>query len=506
MQLAPGTVVDRYRVEAELGRGGMARVYRVRHVTLDTVFALKVLVLGGEDLRQRLVREGRVQARLDHPNLVAVRDVLVLPDGPALLMDYVDGPSMDRWLTAESPEEATRARVVEGILDGVGFAHAQGVVHRDLKPANVLMERSDGVWHPRVADFGLAKIVGGEEGDVLQTRTGRPMGTPSYMAPEQVRSAKHVDARADVFALGCILYELWCDRRAFVGEDSLEVFNRVTKGRFLPPRSLRADVPTPVEAAVLGALEVDPAARIPDVATFRRVLRGEQAWSVRVPAPADATLAGDGLDEDVVATRSTPPSGRTWVPEVTGEPSVTLAPATTSAPASSRPASEAPPPGGPSSRRGAGARLLLVAAVMVGGGLLLRSSPRDAAVATPVVATPPLPEDAAPPPVVEAVPPVAEPAVALDPPAPPVVTKAVPVAPRAGAMTGRVVFAGDALEVRLAASDGALLAAGEVPAGDYVVQARFDGGGFVHGANLRVTNGATLRVDCRAATLTCDVR
>ncbi len=274
MQLAPGTVVDRYRVEAELGRGGMARVYRVRHVTLDTAFALKVLVLGGEDLRQRLVREGRVQARLDHPNLVAVRDVLDLSEGPALLMDYVDGPSMDRWLATESPDEPTRAQVVEGILDGVGFAHAQGVVHRDLKPANVLMERRDGVWHPRVADFGLAKIVGGEEGDVLQTRTGRPMGTPSYMAPEQVRSAKHVDARADVFALGCILYELWCDRRAFVGEDSLEVFNRVTKGRFLPPRSLRADVPTPVEAAVLGALEVDPAARIPDVATFRRVLRG----------------------------------------------------------------------------------------------------------------------------------------------------------------------------------------------------------------------------------------
>ena len=255
---------------------------------------------------------------------------------------------------------------------------------------------------------------------------------------------------------------------------------------------------------MLGALEVDLAARIPDVATLRRVMHGEQAWRVRSPAPANVTLAGDALDEENVASRSAPPSGRTWVPEVTGEPSVTLAPATTSAPASPRPASEAPPPGGPSSRRGAGAGLLLVAAVMVGGGLLLRSSPRHAAVALPVVATPPAPVDAALTPVTA--PAAAEPAVALVPPAPPVVTKAAPVAPRAGAMTGRVVLAGDALEVRLAASDGALFAAGEVPAGDYVVQARFDGGGFVHGANLRVTNGATRRVDCRAATLTCDVR
>ena len=144
MKLVPGTVLERYRVEEEIGRGGMARVYRVRHQTLRTVHALKVLSLSGDELRERLVREGQVQAQLDHPHIVAVRDILDLPDGPGLLMDYIEGEALDHWLVSHQPSPAERQHIFMDIADGVGFAHAHGVVHRDLKPGNVIMQQHRG--------------------------------------------------------------------------------------------------------------------------------------------------------------------------------------------------------------------------------------------------------------------------------------------------------------------------------------------------------------------------
>ena len=232
MELTTGTVIERYRVDQRIGSGGMAVVYRVSHTTLATCHALKVLTLGGPRIQERLIREGRVQAGLEHTNIVRVTDVLEINGSPALLMELIDGPDLDTWLRDHEPSAELGIQIFEGILRGVEQAHALEIIHRDLKPANILMARDDaGQWLPKVTDFGLAKALE-QDKDASQTRTGRPMGTPAYMSPEQVRDAKNVDRRTDIFALGCILYELLCGRRAFEGADTLDVFNQVVAGDY----------------------------------------------------------------------------------------------------------------------------------------------------------------------------------------------------------------------------------------------------------------------------------
>ena len=295
MELQRGCIVDRYTVQRELGRGGMAVVYLVQHNTLDTLHALKVLTVGSHKIRDRLIQEGKVQAQLRHPNVVAVTDVLDVQGSPGLLMEFVEGPALDAWLLGKRVEFDEAERLFLGILDGVQRAHKLGIVHRDLKPANVMLSEGVDGWEPKVADFGLAKALL-EEGDLQRTRTGMPMGTPSYMSPEQIRDAKGVDERTDIFALGCILYELTCGQRAFFGRDMLEIFNAVASGKHTASRTLVPDMPPRIELAINGCLVVDRERRIPDCATLRDVLLGARAWQVAAPSTPDATFDffGDG--------------------------------------------------------------------------------------------------------------------------------------------------------------------------------------------------------------------
>jgi serine/threonine-protein kinase len=268
-----GRVFDRYVVEAEIGAGGMAVVYRARHSTLGSLHALKVLKVQHPGIRERLVQEGRVQAGLRHPNIVAVTDVVDVDGAPGLVMEFIDGPSLEAWLGTNRPGVAEALAIFRGIASGVSRAHRQGLVHRDLKPGNVLLDTSgdEGIV-PKVTDFGLAKILADEEAGSSRTRSGIAMGTPSYMAPEQVRSAKNVDQRADMFALGCILYELVCGERAFGGEDMLATFNAIASGSYEPPESLAIGLPAGVISAIQACLEVDRDRRVPDVAALRALL------------------------------------------------------------------------------------------------------------------------------------------------------------------------------------------------------------------------------------------
>ena len=208
--LALGASVGQYIVERVIGRGGMATVYRVRHRDLGTQHALKVLHVQRRGLRERFLQEGRLQANIRHPNLVAVTDVVWSGEHPGLVLELVDGPTLAD-VVAQGPLPVTEAlRLFRQIVDGVHHAHAQGLVHRDLKPQNVLLGTgTDGLRQARVADFGIAKVLAGSEEPAL-TRSGMPIGTPRYMAPEQIRDASRVDARADIFSLGCILYEMVC--------------------------------------------------------------------------------------------------------------------------------------------------------------------------------------------------------------------------------------------------------------------------------------------------------
>ncbi|MCA9492628.1 MAG: serine/threonine protein kinase, partial [Myxococcales bacterium] len=186
--LPPGAVIDgRYVVEALIGRGGMAAVYCVRHVHLDTQHALKVLTVGGPSLARRLQQEGRVQATLQHPNIVAVTDMVSVDGQPGLVMEFVRGPSLEALLGKRRPTLEQIDVLAVGVMDGVAAAHALGLIHRDLKPANVMVAVTSMTLVPKVADFGLVKLVAGDDAGVLsKTRSGMAMGTPAYMAPEQI--------------------------------------------------------------------------------------------------------------------------------------------------------------------------------------------------------------------------------------------------------------------------------------------------------------------------------
>ncbi len=276
MHLSIGDTIERYQVERLLGQGGMAAVFQVRHTTLGTRHALKVLTITRRSVSERLVQEGVLQAQLRHPHIVAVTDVLEIDGSPGLLMEFIDGGSLHDLLVQGPVPLEQAEQLFRGVLDAVEYAHEQGVIHRDLKPANVMLATSPAGLVPKVADFGLAKLLAEEEPVGRKaTRSGIAMGTPSYMAPEQIRSAKHVDHRADVFALGCILYELVSGREAFPGEDMLDIFNQVVSGSFAPVSSLDGEVPTRIDLAIRGALQVDPERRTQTAADLRRILDGE---------------------------------------------------------------------------------------------------------------------------------------------------------------------------------------------------------------------------------------
>jgi serine/threonine-protein kinase len=304
--LVPGEVVERYRVERRLGAGGMAQVFLVEHETLHTRHALKVLTLAGPSLQDRLVAEGRVQANLRHPNLVHVSDVLTVKGLPALVMEYVDGPDLNQWIRVVRPDPPEAERMFRLLVAGVAAAHAAGVVHRDLKPGNVFVTKdAHDQWIPKIGDFGLVKALAVEGPG--HTRAGLPMGTPQYMPPEQIRDAATVDQRADVFALGCVLYELLAHHQAYPGTDLLEIFTKISDGTRDP---LPDRVPRRLAALVDWCLATEPADRPQDCAAVLRGLDGDipslkartagRPWPGASAAPMVPLVLGAGLSSVVL--------------------------------------------------------------------------------------------------------------------------------------------------------------------------------------------------------------
>ena len=276
--LDAGRVVDRYRVEGVLGRGGMATVYRVRHRTLGSEHALKVLTAPSVDVRRRLLQEGRTQAQLSHANVVSVTDVIDVDGSPGLILELVRGPTL-RDVLQSGPLTFDQCRTIGAhILRGVDAAHRIGLVHRDLKPANVLLELAEGGVVAKVSDFGLVKALHGDGVDsTAQTRSGVALGTPAYMAPEQINDPRSVDARADIFSLGALLYEMVTGARAFRGDGLIVLAFQITQGSFTPPRELVPDLPGDLERAILGALVVDPTERVPDARALLAIWLGSTA-------------------------------------------------------------------------------------------------------------------------------------------------------------------------------------------------------------------------------------
>jgi serine/threonine-protein kinase len=289
--LEPGTVLDnRYEVVRLLGEGGMATIYLVRHLGLQSQHALKVpdaKLFQSLDARQRFATEGRLQASLHHPHIVQVTDIVISPV-PGLVMEYVEGGTLGE-LCAQSPDgRLGLSRIREffpPVLGAMEKAHAHRVVHRDLTPGNILLSKGlQGRLHPKVTDFGIAKVEEQAQ-EKYRTRTGVLLGTRPYMSPEQIRGAAEVDARTDIFALGAILYEAVTGRVAFDADSDFEMMKRITEGQYTSPEQVVPGLPEGLVQCIRKALAVDPAERFQDCAAFRAAL--EQALEEKAaPAPA----------------------------------------------------------------------------------------------------------------------------------------------------------------------------------------------------------------------------
>lgn len=282
---APGTVIaGRYTVEAVLGRGGMGTVLRARDHD-GAVVAVKVPARATDpEVAARLVREGGILARLASPHACRVLDVGIEAGMPFVVMELLDGVDLGKVLAARGKlEVAAAAAIVVDACAALAEAHAHGVVHRDVKPENLFLVRRAG-REPlvKVLDFGASKVRG--EGSAI-TGTSAVLGTPAYLAPEQIGGARDVDLRADVWALGVVLYRALTGVLPFDGPTLFDIAVRVAAE---PPRPLRdhAPVPPAVEAAVLACLAKRPDARPTTealVAMLRRAVPPSLA-SIVIPA------------------------------------------------------------------------------------------------------------------------------------------------------------------------------------------------------------------------------
>jgi serine/threonine protein kinase len=225
LTLVGAVLSQKYALERLLGTGGMGSVYAAKPLASDSqpnlALAIKVLAidfLTDEDIKSRFIEEGRMCQRLIHPNIVRVFDVGTAEDGtPYIVMELLDGVPLSAYTRSGGRVPLAQAGIIlQGILAGLGAAHAQGIVHRDLKPENVFLAREpNGAFSAKILDFGIAKVMDVAGGMGSKTRTGVLLGTPAYMSPEQIKNAKDVDARADLWSAGVMLYEMLTGRVAF---------------------------------------------------------------------------------------------------------------------------------------------------------------------------------------------------------------------------------------------------------------------------------------------------
>ena len=288
----PGTLVGPYLINAFIARGGMGIVYRATDTRLDRQVALKILAPFGapDGLRvERFLREARVTASLDHPNIVRVYDVGTHDGQPFIVIELLQGETLRRRLERGPIGEAEARRIGVEIARGLVAAHATGLVHRDLKPENVFLTRSGVV---KILDFGIAKLAPDAEprGSGASTLTGILFGTVGYLAPEQIQG-REVDGRADLFALGSTLFEMLSGQRAFACENTVDTLHAIVHDA--PPDLLRerGDVSTSMQAIVARLLQKAPEDRFHTAADVAGALEDPSAATEPVRAPSEPAKA-----------------------------------------------------------------------------------------------------------------------------------------------------------------------------------------------------------------------
>ncbi|MFO0947437.1 MAG: serine/threonine-protein kinase [Planctomycetota bacterium] len=255
-----GTWFDDLEVECLLGCGGMGSVYRVRQSTLQRILALKVVCLDqGEDplVSERFFREAQLLAQVKHPRVVTLYEIRQYDDYCCLLMELVEGGNLRERLGAEPMPADEALSIAEQICEGLEFAHSQGIVHRDIKPENILI---DGNGSVKIADFGLAKLVVGND-EASLTRTGQIVGSANYVAPEQMEGSREVDHRADLYAFGVLLYEMLVGKRPAID--------------YAPPSQVRT-IDRRFDNLVQKLLRSDPDARYSSAGEVRKELHAIQ--------------------------------------------------------------------------------------------------------------------------------------------------------------------------------------------------------------------------------------
>lgn len=274
----PGMQLGQYRIEAQIGAGGMGTVFRAVDTRLRRPVAIKFLSddLADAAARRRFQREAQMASSLNHPHILTVYDVGEFDGRQYLVTEFVDGGTLKDWVQQQPRRWEDVAQLLTGVADGLAAAHQAGILHRDIKPDNILVTSRG---YAKLADFGLAKL----DDDVPmsatrtltehQTRKGMIVGTIAYMSPEQA-SGHPLDARSDMFSFGVVLYEMLAGQRPFRAAGNLELLQQVIHAK---PAPLRADVPGPLRALVMKAIEKDPAHRYPSmrelVAGMREVQR-----------------------------------------------------------------------------------------------------------------------------------------------------------------------------------------------------------------------------------------
>ena len=268
--MQPGDVIaDRFEVEQLSGAGGMGEVYRGRDRLSGDPVAVKVLAEAARGAHeQRFAREAAILAELRHPGIVRYVAHGTMARGvPYLVMEWLDGEDLGARLARQRLSMEETAQLVGRIAEALGAAHSRGVVHRDLKPGNLFLQDGD-VTRVKVLDFGIARFGGGAR----ETRTGTIVGTPGYMAPEQAQGHGVVDARTDVFTLGCVLFECLTGRAAFVGENMMALLAKILFEESPRMSELSTDMPEGLDHLVARMLSKDPAGRPPDGAAVAAAL------------------------------------------------------------------------------------------------------------------------------------------------------------------------------------------------------------------------------------------
>lgn len=306
-RIAVGTVLaGRYRLEASLGRGGMAEVFRATDVFSGRAVAVKVLrsqIAASREAVLRLRREGEVLSALRSPAIVAFEAVYETEGSVFLVMELLEGETLGARMRRGPMSPTELAPIVTGIVAGLSAAHARGVIHRDLKPDNVFLvpdvaSSREGAIRVKLLDFGISKVGYGDK----ITQTGEVLGTPRYMSPEQLGAEVDIDARVDVYALGVILYEALSGASPFLASSPTDLVVAILHGRMTPLRSVRADVSPALEAVVMRAMARSRDARF---ATARELAEafldaagiGEHVRLAPKRGLATRALGGDAVDE-----------------------------------------------------------------------------------------------------------------------------------------------------------------------------------------------------------------